>query len=627
MMRVKTILFFQLILFSLLWSQNVPVVYVYPFKSVDQNETPFSQQVYSYFCSNLSATGRVNLFSEKAWQKIFSTYHFILTINDFRDSRKVIKLGELTPVDYIVIGQINQHEREYYLHVEWINVHNGLIEKTFIQNIKDSRHFQEPLNALKKELLRFIVKEGKVLAPPSRNTIKIKIPEMSGWLLGDEFVLVNNLNYGYGRVRLVSFAENDARAEIIYLNDRIRVGDRVVLAQNFQNLTIPLRAAYLPPFKGASENEKELFLKTRQMIIESAKFYLIERPINQPYYEFNFSLQKKYDGRLFLVNLSITELPAYKIVFEKNIECVSADLQDALKILLTEALNRWEKKALVSHVSDTSIVINKGRNHKILKGQKILFRSEEDGGIIAESVVKQVSQNESRIEMPANFTSIRAGMMVTFVEPAFTKNQLHNRLQTIKLAVQQEKKRYEIERQEKLEVEKKIKAKKRLQAIPKSRVRFGYTLSLAKSKSDDQIFDLKNSPKMDIDLYLGSYPYLGLVLNYAYHHLQYKTSEDKIFVNFIGTGVRLQSPVFGPFSLYGIALYQYAFFRNPRGEDSPFNSSVEWKSQYLTLRTGLDLLINSGFGFYIEAGEQRTLKYEKIKIQFYSASAGISLWF
>lgn len=609
-------------------AQDLPVVYVYPFEMSGNPSYSLNQRLYSYFCSSLSSSERVRLFSQEAWKRIIQTERLILTINDVRNSEKAIRLGELTPVDYIVVGNIDLQKNDIHFHVEWINLHNGLIEKTISRKIKVDQNLQALVDLVMEDLMPFVIKEGKVIKKISDNRVIIKAPALSGWLVGDEFVLVNNLNYGYGRVRLLNFDGAEAIGEVIYLNDQISPGDKVVFSQYFHNKKVPLLLAYLPDFKGTSipVSLEEMKLICRQILIESGKFSVIEAPTSAPFFEFRFSFTKELNGHLILISLSVVEYPQNKIVYEKNLECIPQDCRDGIKALLAQALNRWEKKALVSRVFNSEIIINKGKNDLVRKGQKILFRSEEDGGIIAKSEVEEVFPTESRVKLPEKTVKIRTGMLVTFVESDYSENSIQQRLQDIHNNTLQARQQYSEELKEKKQQQKLREEKEKMRSMLKSRIRIGYSMALAKTASGKKVYDFKHSPKMDVDIYIGGYPYFNLALNYEYQHLEFLTMEQKVFINTIGGGFRLQSPDVGPFSIYGVGLYQLSFF-DAQGDGTLAFTKDQWKNQYFTIRLGLDFKIDSGFALYLEAGDKRLIKWEVLQLKYYSGAVGISLWF
>ena len=167
-----------------------------------------------------------------------------------------------------------------------------------------------------------------------------------------------------------------------------------------------------------------------------------------------------------------------------------------------------------------------------------------------------------------------------------------------------------------------------MRSMAKSRIRIGYSQAFPKSKKDNKIYDFKNSPKLDIDLYLGSYPYFNFVLNYEYHHLEFLSPsfQQKVFINTAGLGFRLQSPGIGPFSLYGLTLYQFSFF-DAQGDGKLTFTKDKWTNQYFTIRIGVDFKIDPGFALYLEAGDKRVVKYEILKFRYYTGALGVSLWF
>ncbi len=627
-MKIKSFLLFWLFSVTTILAQDLPVVYVYPFEMSGNQSYSLNQRLYSYFCSSLSATDRIRLFSQEAWKKIIQTERLILTINDVRNSEKAIRLGELTPVDYIIVGNVDLQRNDIHFHVEWINLHNGLIEKTISHKIKTEQNLQALVDLVMEDLIPFVIKEGKVIKQSSDNKLMIKVPPLAGWLIGDEFVLVNNLNYGYGRVRILSFDGIMAMAEVIYLNDQISPGDKVVFSRYFQNKKIPRLPVYLPDFKSSSVplSLQEMKLICRQILIESGKFSVIEAPISGPYYEFRFSFNEELDGHLILISLSVIELPQNKIIYEKSLECIPPDCMDGVKTLLAQALNRWEKKALVSRVINSEIMINKGKNDLVRKGQKILFRSEEDGGIIAKSEVAEVFPEESRIKVPEVPVKIRTGMLVTFVDSDYSENSIKQRLQIIHRNTLQARQKYSQERKEQEEHQKLRQQKEKMRTMLKSRIRIGYSQSFPKTSTDNKVYDFKNSPKMELDIYIGGYPYFNVALNYEYQHLEFLTRPQKVFINTIGGGFRLQSPDFGPFSLYGITLYQLSFF-DTQGNGVMAFTKDQWKNHYFTIRLGFDFKIDSGFALYVEAGDKRLIKSEILKLKYYSGALGVSLWF
>ena len=623
---MKRILFISLILIGFLHPQELPVVHVIPFEPNDQS----AKKAYSVFRSYLSNTGRVKLFSEEAWGHIFSTDRIMLSLNDFRNSTKAIELGKMTMVDYIAVGELNAQYDQKTLTIEWINLHNGLIEKTFsFVYTEDESDLNEQIEKTVQKIIDFVIKVGRVAGWNAKKQVFLQLPELSGWQQGDEFFLINRLNFPYGRVRLTAFRKDTALAEPLYIHDRLTIGDRAVFSARLKQNETYRPLAYLEPFFLSSNNYRyeKVPLQVRQIIIDSGKFDLLETIVNKPYYYFRFVLDKQYNDRIYTVNLSIIKQPGNKIENEKAVECLPADLDKTVQILLAFALNRWEQQALITRVSDSTVTIDQGHNQNVRRGQKVLFKEPDENAVLGKGKVSEVYADHSIINKENTQLFLRTGYLAVFPYDKSAQNRWNKALLNIHKRAESEKQKILDDKAVKRSILQKAKIREDLLNVPKSRLRVGYTYPYFLSEQNKGLFNRYSSSQLDVDLYLGRHPNFHFVFYYGYSNLNIVNDEGYIYANMAGLGGRLMYSLASFISIYAEALATYAMYNNHIDPASNNLSKSKWNSSYLVFRGGMDLLISTGLSLYIEGGLRRKLVEEVINLEYNTFSAGVAIWF
>ena len=630
--KLKRIIIFVVFLpfcHSKVLAQELPVAYIPPFEA-PANETVLAAKVHALFRSQLSATSRLSFFSEEAWKGIIKTLRIQLTLDQLRQTQTAIEIGKNSSVSYIALGQITRTaSRQVIVTIEWINLSSGLIEKTISFNADDDVQLMQGLSGAVQEISKVVVKAGKVAGMVSNRSIAIEKPALSGWQKGDEFIVINDLNYAYGRVRLNKLTGDSAFAEVIYLNDHVRVGDRVILHEHFTRKEESRPKLVLQPIKGMINELKKqsLFNKSRQIIIETAKVELLENIADSPYHEAQVNIYATpYDG-LYMLNVLIKSHPYRRIIYENNLECLESDLTDGLSILLNLALQRWEQQAVVTRVDDDGFTINAGYQQNIRKGLSFIIKEPGSTEMISRGTITDVFAHHAYGEVPSSRVVVRAGCYAVF-SPSLTDQQLlQQAMQNIKqrsddFKHQAQKKRDQEERK-KIALEKQKVAK----TLPNSRLRFGYGHPVYHSKEEQRLFDWEKSPQMHLDWYLGKHPYFHWMIGYLYSHNELKDQQGFLFAHTGTGGARLTFPLFSKLVGYGKVLLQYNLYQSSSKarETSRFTQNG-WQNYYMSVHVGLDLVLEPGISIYLEAGQRRKIETTVIDMEYGSIALGIAIW-
>jgi hypothetical protein len=632
MFKILAILLIQTIFIR---AQELPVVHIVSFEYKNLSAAVKCEAAYSALRASLSGTGRVRIYSAKAWEKIFSTQKMILTISDFRDMNKAMEFGEVSPVDYIIVGESSA---DYEIVIDLINLHSGIIEKTFTLNAGGDIALQT--KNITDEIIKIIVKDGSVSGKPFNGGVVLSAPELCGWKNGDEFFIVNSLNYPYARVRINSIKGSKAEAEILYNKDIIRGGDKAVFCTNFrEKIRIRPRAVLLPIETFHSIPDKNLlFMNVRQIIFDSNKFELLDQSGDGNYYSFKISIQKSLYEQIYIVSMTVKKYPQAQTIFLHKLECTENDLKKGVNFLTALSLNEFYRRVLISGVKQGQVTLDEGQNYGIRKGLLINFKEPGNKEILGSGKITAVYANYAVAGVQESGLKLRPGCYAEFAQPELDPDELQTRINKIagavmldkensdKLAAKQQKKREEEMEKYRREQEKKEKAKRR-SMILKARIRIGAAYMIMEDKIGKENIDMNKSSRLDADIYFGKHPYFNFVLNYGYVHFAYINKDGFLYANSAAAGVKVQLPLFSVFKIYGIALVRYVFYNSRSSDDAGALYPEQFESIYSHFRAGLDVVVSQGISFYLEGGRQRIIKSDIKAPEYYTAAAGLAFWF
>lgn len=615
---------------SLTMAQELPVAYIPPFES-QQYESVLASRVHALFRSQLSSTSRLSFFSEEAWIGILQTLRIQLTLDQLRETQTAIKIGEISSVNYVALGKISQSAGGgLFITIEWINLNSGLIERTFSFSVSGETQLLEKIKETVHEISKIIVKEGKVSGQNRTGMITLKKPPYSGWQTFDEFLLINDLNYAYGKVRISRLDADSAFAEIIYLSDQVRPGDRVVLKDHFQMPEQSGPTMVLRPLSGLPDEQKNqmLYNKTRQWIVESTKVEFLEKASGSSYFETQIKFYPTAYETLYQINVLIISQPGGKIVFEKSLECLETDLIEGLSVLINLALQRWEQTALVTRVEEKMFTINMGEQQNLRKGQTFIIKEPHFTEMIGRGVITEVFSQHALAKLLTPRVQVRAGCQAIFSSSATDKNLLQQTLQKISQRSQDFKEQTRKDR-EKIKRKQLAREKQKLaKTLPVSRLRFGYGHPVYQSKNEQRLFDWQKAPQMHLDWYLGKHPYFHWVLTYHYSHHALKDQSGFIYAHTGGAGARLTFPLFSKWVGYGKAVFQFNQYQ-ASGDAIVLQEFArkDWQNYYLSVQLGMDFILEPGLSIFLEAGQRRKIETKIVDFEYSSLAFGIAIWY
>jgi len=631
---------FSLLLISGLFSQDLPVIYALPFES-SSAEKNISDNTFYYFRSRLSASGRVKLFSEGAWQKIIKTHRLILKLNDITNTQKIMELGRITQVDRLVTGTLKKSNGLFTLTIDWINLQNGLIEKTLSYPGLAESAINSTIEAAMKDLTRLLIKNGRIRRIKDKTHVEVELPSDAGWIIGDEFLLINDFGFSYGRSRIYEISAQVASAECFALQERVRIGDELCYHDNYSMNTKPLPRALLMPITSDLDVQlgEVLFAQARQLIIRSGKFETIDETMLGEFYEkaktypnssyiFQLKILSSDVNQIFLVNLSVKDIMTDIIRFETNIECLDMDITHAVTLALMDILNKWELNGFVARNDGEAIMIDLGSNQNIHAQQNIIFKDGQSGSIIAEAKIDEVYLNQSVIKDSDLAAQLRVGCIASVCQP----NQSHTELSHLRKKIDDEvtARKTGIQQNEikKREMEMAQRNLEQLSKLPKSRIKAGYGKPKFSNSSETDVISDDLSHRSFINVYLGNHPYAQIALNYNYLHIRKEDSPDIIYWHAVGLGGRLQVPIWNPMVVYVESFAQYAQIHNLMKKDNVLmTAQSRWKGLYLQADAGLEIPFNKSVSIFAQGGLLKKLESEQLDLGCYFMEAGLGIWF